>query len=505
MGRIFKLEFQSGTAEKAERKSSGMTKISITPEWLEMLRRRLRSGDEAPSPTVPVYQDISEPALRVRTSSRSITLIAQLYDPIPKQVRYLTLDRVDVLSGAKITAKWLAGVRDKLSVQRKELEAITEADAEDEAELTENAAKPLSELFEIYKSLPDFQKLKCKDDIAATIERHFLNYPIKRQTLGTMKASQFGKVAAQRWLDSLEGGSSPTLAARLKGKGSPAVARQVRQYVSRMLNVLVRKSYLSRNPVAETEQIEPRPARTGKLTPAQLKDFWQATGKLPDTQKHFARLVVLTAQRERQLAHMKWDWIDWDAHEINFPSEIMKGKRDRTPPYDLPMSAPVVEILKAQKQAQIGARDNAQRESPYIFATSSGAPIANLGKLAARIDALIKDEPFDWTSKRNAAPAFFWLWHDFRRTALAIVEAANHDVTPLHLKLLIAHKIVKSGDALGNYSDVKMAHMKRELFDLLGNEVLRIVGEAPPIKTCGDSFDEELAALCARHGRTIDF
>jgi integrase len=60
-----------------------------------------------------------------------------------------------------------------------------------------------------------------------------------------------------------------------------------------------------------------------------LGEFWRAVGTLEDQDTREAmQLVVLSAQRSKQIRHLDWEWIEWDDEHsvIAFPRRAMKGQ-----------------------------------------------------------------------------------------------------------------------------------------------------------------------------------
>jgi len=224
----------------------------------------------------------------------------------------------------------------------------------------------------------------------------------------------------------------------------------------------------------QTRKIEACDPRETYLTSEQLKRLWTATEKLSDTERDFVQTIFLTAQRERQITHLRWEWVDLNEKVIRFPKTIMKGRKPDS--FDCPLSEPVINILTRRKDAREKLKPHERSES--VFPSRSGAPICNLPKLAAKIDHILAGKKTPRHSRRDAAP-FRWCFHDARRTAIALLENSDDPLaealTTSQLELVLAHKQIRSGQALRSYSRGRLEKQKRRLMELLAKEILKIV------------------------------
>jgi integrase len=105
----------------------------------------------------------------------------------------------------------------------------------------------------------------------------------------------------------------------------------------------------------------------------------------------FARLLLLTGQRLREVAEMAWPEIELDKALWTIPADRMKADSA----HEVPLAPQSIAILESLPHWP----------GPYIFSTTGGErPISGFSKMKLRIDAALAE----------AIPA--WRFHDLRRT-----------------------------------------------------------------------------------------
>src|SRR5262249_21989719 len=143
--------------------------------------------------------------------------------------------------------------------------------------------------------------------------------------------------------------------------------------------------------VKPNEIIGAREARQRVLNDAEIRALWQATEGPGYPAAPFVRLLLLTGQRLREVAEMRWNEVDLERALWTIRPERMKGDAA----HEVPLTHAAVEILNALPR-WIG---------PCVFSTTGGErPISGFSKLKLKIDAVI------------AKPIEPWRFHDLRRT-----------------------------------------------------------------------------------------
>jgi len=145
------------------------------------------------------------------------------------------------------------------------------------------------------------------------------------------------------------------------------------QFVSPLVKGMTRTSITAR-------------ARDRVLTNDEIKSLWLALQQIPYPFGPFVQLLLLTAQRRDEVAHMRWREIDGDLWTI--PRERYKNGRANT----VLLSAAAQDILATLP-----------RSGEYVFTTTGRTPISGFSKAKATID--------------RTSGIVRWRLHDLRRTA----------------------------------------------------------------------------------------
>jgi len=189
---------------------------------------------------------------------------------------------------------------------------------------------------------------------------------------------------------------------------------------------------LTASPVAALKPkslIGPRKPRTRILSDDELRRIWDACAgetALPEDGKRvradinaatmgypygpLVRLLILTGQREREVADAVWAEFDLDARIWTIPSERMKGGRT----HEVPLAPDALALIKSLPRFS----------GPHLFSTTGGAkPVNGFSKAKARLDKLSGVQG--------------WVLHDLRRTARTHFSALA--VQDLVREAVIAH------------------------------------------------------------------
>lgn len=374
-----------------------------------------------------------------------------------KHKRALESARIDFKSGTRINRDYIRRMEKELQTIRDEFEETSEAELEDEETFAGNESRTFDSIYDEYIAMPDFQSLRKAHEISQAIKRYFLEARVANRRIGDLKPNQFGKTKTAAWLRGL------------KAKHGQATVKQARAVVHKMFEDLIAEMVLRNNPIKQSKGVDAPPPRTSKLNRDQVKELWNACEKLNDTERDLVRFMMLTAQRRTQASLLRWDWIHWQNNVITFPREVMKGREKYAVAFDMPMSPPVRELLESRKYHY--------GDNLLVFAAqgSGRLPIDNFNRLACKIDHYILGREYHWKTEQRLQDCFPWIFHDFRRTAVALVQEADELITPMHAKLLLAQKMAVSKEMQAYWSQEKEMKLKRRLFDLLGDEIMKCV------------------------------
>jgi len=221
----------------------------------------------------------------------------------------------------------------------------------------------------------EFKQSELRDASYVEVERYLNRYA---KALHGLPATAIDRKRIADFLDSI---------ARHSG---PVSANRARTSLSALFAWAMRKGLHDSNPVVATETRKEK-SRHRVLTDPELSTVWNMLGD--GDYADILRLLILTGQRAREIADLRWSEIDFDRDLISLPPERTKNAR----PHEVPMSGAVRDILKART----GTRD-------FVFGVGAGG-FSGWTRCKERLDRRIGDE--------LGKPLPHWTVHDFRRTA----------------------------------------------------------------------------------------
>ena len=221
----------------------------------------------------------------------------------------------------------------------------------------------------------EFKQSELRDASYVEVERYLNRYA---RALHGLPATAIDRKRIADFLDSI---------ARHSG---PVSANRARTSLSALFAWAMRKGLHDSNPVVATETRKEK-SRHRVLTDPELSTVWNMLGD--GDYADILRLLILTGQRAREIADLRWSEIDFDRDLLSLPPERTKNAR----PHEVPMSGAVRDILKART----GTRD-------FVFGVGAGG-FSGWTRCKERLDRRIGDE--------LGKPLPHWTVHDFRRTA----------------------------------------------------------------------------------------
>ena len=200
------------------------------------------------------------------------------------------------------------------------------------------------------------------------------------------------------------------------GRGSPYQAHNALGYLRRMYNWAIgtHEFGVEMSPVERLrpkDLIGKREVRERVLTDAELRAVWEGAAHMGYPYGPLIRLLILTGQREREIADMSWPEIDTNTALLTVPARRMKGDRLHA----VPLCGDAMALLDALPFFNSG---------PFVFTTTSGEkPVNGFSKAKNRIDAI--------------CGVTGWKFHDLRRTVRTHFSALP--VQDIVRELVIAH------------------------------------------------------------------
>jgi integrase len=199
-------------------------------------------------------------------------------------------------------------------------------------------------------------------------------------------------------------------------RGAPYQAHNALGYLRRLFNWAIgtHEFGIDASPVerlSPKDLIGKREARERTLTDAELRAVWDATEPMGFPYGPLLRLLILTGQREREVADMSWPEVNFDQALWTVPATRMKGGRA----HEIPLVPAAVALLQSLPRFTSGE---------FVFTTTNGTkPVNGFSKAKARIDRLSGIEN--------------WKIHDLRRSMRTHLSALP--VQDMVRELIIAH------------------------------------------------------------------
>jgi len=232
---------------------------------------------------------------------------------------------------------------------------------------------------------------------------------------------------------------------------------------SRVKGNAIRRKHFLAIWVAINSTLEYVPARNNKKTPLSLSAYY------------YFKLILFTGLRPGSLAMAEWHQVDLKVGCISFTNEDAQKVKGSAEIFELPLSDYAITLLKEMH----AEREKGQR---YLFPNAGGTGHVQIGMN-------------EWSKRISEAAQGIgevkYSAHDYRATFGTIADSAG--LNEWAIKRLMNHSVLGSKDVTSGYirSD---ADILRKQTQLVTNEILRIVGEAPAISAEIDGFAEDLLA-----------
>ena len=151
------------------------------------------------------------------------------------------------------------------------------------------------------------------------------------------------------------------------------------------------------DPTAGVRQPAKEAVRERVLSDDELRLFWNATGQIGNPFAPLFRLMLLTAQREGEVAGLRWGELDLTTQAWTIPGLRTKNRK----PHIVPLSSAAFEIIGALPR--VDGQD-------LLFSRTGVTPPSGFSRAKRRLDALI-------TADNVTSEIEPWVLHDLRRTA----------------------------------------------------------------------------------------
>jgi integrase len=364
-----------------------MAKIHLTDRFILSPKRTPASGRKD-------YQDAMVPGLSLRVTAaghKSFVLVAR-YPLNPKNPTRRTLGDFGAITLEQAREK----ARNWLSLMRKGIDPKT-----DEARRRAEAIRQQTNTF--------------AGVAAAFIDRHVSGLA-KAADAKHVIETEFVKRWGQRPVTEIIPEECAVAIRAIVKRGSPYQAHNSLGYLRRLFSWAIGTHEFGIL-VSPVERLSPqdligkRESRERVLTDDELRAVWEACDAMGYPYGPLVRMLVLTGQREREIADMVRTEIDFDQALWTIPASRMKSDRA----HQVPLAPDALALLRSLPEFTAGN---------HMFTTTDGAKSVNgFSKAKIRIDRL--------SGVSN------WKFHDLRRTVRTHFSALP--VQDLVRELVIAH------------------------------------------------------------------
>lgn len=248
----------------------------------------------------------------------------------------------------------------------------------------------------------DKKKAERQPDTFATVADEFIERYAKKNNRSWKETERvFKEYVKKSWgnrpIDTITRRDAIELLDGVMDKNGPYMANRVLATVRKLFNWCLERGILVSTPVANMKAPGKEVERERVLSDNEITCVWQACDEKGWPWGPFGKMLMVTAQRRNEVAHMRWDDIktvrdeekDVEYKVWTLPREITKSNRV----HEVPLSPLATEIITGLKHVD-----------EYVFAGRKlGRPLAGFSRAKASIDKI--------------SGVKGWRLHDLRRTA----------------------------------------------------------------------------------------
>jgi integrase len=233
-------------------------------------------------------------------------------------------------------------------------------------------------------------------------------------------------------------------------RGAAVMANRTLAYLRRMLAWSVERGIIAASPAAGVGAPGGEETRDRVLAPGELAAVWRACDALGWPFGPLVQLLIATAQRRDEVAHMAWADLDLERRLWTLPRALTKADRI----HEVPLSPLALEII--QSVPKIGA-------DGFLFPANrarSTNPVSGFSKAKARLERL--------------AGVTGWRLHDLRRTAASEMARLGHP--PHVVAAILNHSPGSTQGITAIYNRHRYGDEKRQALAAWGRELGRVLG-----------------------------
>jgi integrase len=233
---------------------------------------------------------------------------------------------------------------------------------------------------------------------------------------------------------------------------APIMANRSLAAVRKMFNWAVTKDILAASPCIGVEAPSPEQSRDRILTDHELRLVWNAADADAGPFGPLVQLLILTGQREAEVAGVCDDEIDRTTRLWTLSGQRTKnGER-----HEVPLSNPALEIIDAQPR--IGAKR-------FLFSLDGERPVTTFSRAKNRIDAAVV--------AACGEPMPHWTFHDLRRTMVSGMARLGIELSVI--EKCVNHKSGSFRGIVGTYQRHSFLDEKRKALETWGRFVEALI------------------------------
>ena len=241
---------------------------------------------------------------------------------------------------------------------------LRKADAEAK-ELERKSSISLRKVLEIYYEL-HASTLKTGDELMNCLRRSLgscLDLPSKQITNEILQAAIDQEASA----------------------GHLVQAKRFRAYFSHLSGFARARGYFAPYVGLDLQKVKAPPARERAPSIEEVRRIYNATFALGDLWGPLFRLILLTAQRKSEIAHLRWSEVDLAGRRL-----LLGGARTKnSKPHITHLSDPALEELQWLSAC-------ADEDVDLVFTTTGKTPVSGFSKTKARLDKILGPDFEPW-------------------------------------------------------------------------------------------------------------
>jgi integrase len=404
-----------------------MPHVSLTQLGAERLR---------PAKTEVLYWDRTMPGFGLRVSPKGRkTFIVQYRVRLDGKLkeRQETIGTLAYLTVAQARDR----ARQSKAKASAGIDPVAERRADNAAEEAERQLKAFTFIKLIDRYQREYADRKTKASSAKETKRRLARWTA---TLGDRPVRDITKPDIRNFLDSL-------------GDKGLIEGNNLLAAVHRLFEWAREKELIEINPATGIKKPGTPKTRDRYLSHDEIKAFWVACDQVGWPSGPIFQLLLLTAQRENEVAGMRWSELDLAKKVWKLPKERTKNSKAHT----VHLSDLSVEIIGALPQIN---------GSQLVFAMQGDKPYVNFWHANQRVLRLMGD----------GVP--HWVVHDLRRTGTTIM-VEDLKVTPYVADKILNHVSGTITGVAAIYNRAEFLDERKAALEALGRFIERLIGREP--------------------------